>query len=177
MPNHERPGTVQLYTGDGKGKTTAAFGLALRAAGHGRRVLILQFMKGSERYGEVLAARRLAGVAVEQYGRDDFVRRGAPTAEDRRLAAAGMARARQAVASGDYDLVILDELNVAVAYGLVPEDDVLALIKGKAAALELVLTGREAPPALIEAADLVTEMKEIKHPYQRGVKAREGVEY
>jgi cob(I)alamin adenosyltransferase len=173
----ERSGTVQIYTGDGKGKTTAAFGLALRACGHGRRVLVLQFMKGSERYGELKAAASLASFTVEQYGRDDFVRRGAPTPEDVRLAAAGMARARQAVGGGDFDLVVLDELNVAVAYGLVPEDDVLALIKEKPAALELVLTGRGAPPALIEAADLVTEMKEIKHPYRRGVKAREGVEY
>lgn len=173
----EPTGTVQVYTGDGKGKTTAALGLALRAWGHGRRVLVIQFMKGRINYGEIIAARRLPGFEVEQYGRETFVSKENPAPEDQAFARQGWLRAQAAVDGGDYDLVVLDEINVACDFGLVPTAEVLELIKAKPAPLELVLTGRGAPQALLDAADLVTEMRELKHYYKNGLAAREGVEY
>lgn len=171
------PGTVQVYTGDGKGKTTAALGLALRAWGHGARVLVIQFMKGRINYGELVAAARLPDFDIEQYGRETFVDRDDPAAEDRALAREALARACQVLAQNSHDLVILDEINVAADYGLITPDEVLGLIKAKPAAMELVLTGRNAPAEVIEAADLVSEVREVKHHYRRGVKARQGVEY
>jgi cob(I)alamin adenosyltransferase len=172
-----RTGTIQLYTGDGKGKTTAALGQALRACGHGWTVLVIQFMKGDIRYGEIVAAESVPGLTVEQYGLPTFVKKGDPGEEDLRLAREGMERAREAVLGNEYDMVVLDEINVAVDYGLVPLEDVLELLGSKPGPLELVLTGRYAHPDLIERADLVTEMREIKHHYQKGIQAREGVEF
>jgi cob(I)alamin adenosyltransferase len=170
-------GTVQVYTGDGKGKTTAALGLALRAWGHGARVLVIQFMKGRINYGELEAARRLDGFDVEQYGRETFVDRDEPAAEDVALAAEALARARQIVNANEYDLVILDEVNVAADYGLIKTEDVLDLIAKKPPEMELVLTGRSAPAEFVEAADLVSEVRETKHHYRIGVPARKGIEY
>ena len=170
-------GTVQVYTGDGKGKTTAALGLALRAWGHGARVLVVQFMKGRINYGELDAAGRLDGFDVEQYGRETFVDRDEPAAEDVALAREALARARQVVAENAYDLVILDEVNVAADYGLVAVKDVLDLISRKAPEMELVLTGRDAPAEFAAAADLVSEVKDIKHHYRAGVAARKGIEF
>jgi len=170
-------GTVQVYTGDGKGKTSAALGLGLRAWGHGARVLVIQFMKGRINYGELGATRRLEGFDVEQYGRETFVDRDAPAAEDVALAREALARARQVVADNEYDLVILDEVNVAADYGLVAAQEVLALIANKPPEMELVLTGRGAPAAFVEAADLVSEVREIKHHYRTGVPARKGIEF
>ena len=170
-------GTVQVYTGEGKGKTTAALGLALRAWGHGARVLVIQFMKGRINYGELEAVRSLEGFDVEQYGRETFVDRDEPAPEDAALAREALARARQVVAENAYDLVVLDEVNVAVDYGLVTLDDILDLIANKPPAMELVLTGRGAPAAFVEAADLVSDVREIKHHYRAGVPARKGIEF
>jgi cob(I)alamin adenosyltransferase len=170
-------GLVQVYTGDGKGKTTAAFGLAMRAAGHGERVLVLQFMKADPTWGEIVSARKL-GIAVEQVGLDHWVIKGEATDEDLAAAAAGFARARELVMSGDYDLVVLDELITAAFFELVGLDEVLRLITfDRPARVELVLTGRRAPAEVVEAADLVTEMKPVKHYYDAGVEAREGIEF
>lgn len=170
-------GTVQVYTGDGKGKTTAALGLGFRAWGHGARVLVIQFMKGRINYGELEAARKLDGFDVEQYGRETFVDRDDPAPEDVALAREALARAQSVVAENAYDLVILDEVNVAADYGLVTAEEVLALIAAKPPAMELVLTGRGAPAPVVEAADLVTEMREVKHHYRQGRPARQGIEF
>jgi cob(I)alamin adenosyltransferase len=169
-------GTIQLYTGDGKGKTTAALGAALRAVGHGYRVVMIQFMKG-RLYGELEAAKKLEGFTIEQHGRDEFVDSKNPDPIDRELAAAGWRRAEELVRRGEVDVLILDEINVAVAFGLIELERVLALMKNKPPGLELILTGRYAPEAMIELADTVTEMREIRHHYERGVAAREGIEY
>jgi cob(I)alamin adenosyltransferase len=170
-------GLVQVYTGDGKGKTTAAFGLAMRAAGHGERVLVLQFMKADPTWGEIVSAKKL-GVEVEQVGLDHWVIKGEATDDDLAAAAAGFARARDLVMSGDHDLVVLDELITAVFFELVGLDEVLRLITfDRPARVELVLTGRRAPAEIVEAADLVTEMRPLKHYYDAGVQAREGIEF
>lgn len=172
----QREGYVQIYTGEGKGKTTAALGLALRALGHGLRVAFLQFMKADPTWGEVVMLRRL-GVEVQQCGLDHWVIKGEADGEDLAAAAAGLSRGRALVMSGDYDVVVLDELVTALFFELVPLDDVLALLRDRPAYVELVLTGRRAPSELVEAADLVTEMVAHKHYYDAGVEAREGIEY
>jgi cob(I)alamin adenosyltransferase len=169
-------GYVQIYTGDGKGKTTASLGLVLRALGRELRVCFLQFMKSDPTWGEIVTLKRL-GVAVEQCGLGHWVHKGEASEEDLAAAAAGFEKARALVDSGDYDLVVLDELMTAVYFELVPVDAVLTLIAGKPTAVELVMTGRRAPQALIEAADLVTEMRPLKHYFDAGVKARKGIEY
>ena len=167
---------MQVYTGNGKGKTTAALGLALRAVGHGLRVYIMQFMKGQS-YGELVSVQRLAPeLTLEQVGRDTFIFPDRIDPVDAEMAQAAFARARQLVSSGEYDLVILDEFNGAVALGLIPLADALDLIRGKAPQTELVLTGRDAHAQIVELADLVTEMREIKHYYTVGQQARRGIE-
>lgn len=176
---HRAPGLglVQVYTGDGKGKTTAALGLALRAAGAGRRVYIGHFLK-SRPGGEHESLRRLGpNVSVELLGSDGWVRGGRPTAEQREAARAALQKIRAAVTCGTYDLVIADEIAVAVTYGLVTENEVIGLIEAKSAHTELVLTGRQASAAVLERADLVTEMREVRHPYARGLPARRGIEF
>lgn len=170
-------GLVQVYTGDGKGKTTAAIGLAMRAIGKGLKVLMVQFLKGRA-YGEVETARRLADdFTLVQSGLDSFVEKGEPSEEDLRLAHEGLELARKAIASGEYDIVILDEVNVAVELGVLELEEVLPLLDGKPDTVELVLTGRYAPKEFCDRADLITEMKNIRHCYDRGVKLREGIEY
>jgi cob(I)alamin adenosyltransferase len=169
-------GTVQLYTGNGKGKTTAAIGQAVRAVGHGMRVVIIQFMKG-RLYGELAVADRLEELTIEQYGRDEFVNPDNPAAEDVELARKGWERAREIITDRSIDMLILDEINVAVSFGLIPLESVREFVLNKPAGLELVLTGRYAPDELIELADTVTEMREIRHHYNRGIEAREGIEY
>ena len=169
-------GYVQLYTGDGKGKTTASLGLVLRALGQGLRPAVLQFMKADPDWGEIVSLRRL-GVPVQQCGLDHWVRAGKVTDEDRAAAAEGFARARALVGSGDYDLVVLDELVTAVFFELVPLAAVLALIREKPAGVELVITGRRAPGALVAAVDLATEMRPPHHYLDAGVKARPGIEF
>jgi cob(I)alamin adenosyltransferase len=170
-------GYVQVYTGNGKGKTTAALGLALRAAGNGLAVLFLQFMKGASDYGEIAGLARLGGsVRHVQTGRDVLIRKGSATEEDRRLAREGWALAERAILGREADLVVLDELNCALDFGLLPVEPVLAVLRGKPDGVEVVVTGRNAPPGVIEAADLVTEMREVKHYFARGVPARAGIE-
>ena len=168
-------GLVQVYTGDGKGKTTAALGLALRASGHGMRTYIGQFMKGQQ-YGELDALRDHSYVTIEQYGDVRCIRREEVTPEHVAQARRGLERARGAMLSGRYDIVVLDEVNVAIWFGLLTVEEVLALLDEKPEDVELVLTGRRAPEALIERADLVTEMREVKHYYRQGVVARPGIE-
>lgn len=167
-------GWVQVYTGEGKGKTTAALGLALRACGSGLKVCLIQFAKGRPT-GELAALARLAElVSVRRYGREDFIL-GEPGPEDRELARAGWQEALRA-ASG-HDVLILDEIGIALHYGLVDTAEVLALVRDKPIGLELVLTGRRMPAEILQAADLVTEMREVKHYHARGVPARRGIEF
>jgi len=168
-------GYVQLYTGDGKGKTTAALGLALRASGWGLRTYIGQFMKG-QRYGEMEALRDHSLITLEQYGDPRCIRREEVTPEHVAQAHQGLHRAREAMLSGDYDLVVLDEVNVSIWFGVLETEDVLAFLDERPEYVEVVLTGRRAPQALIDRADLVTEMREVKHYYQKGVVARAGIE-
>ena len=168
-------GYVHIYTGDGKGKTTAALGLALRAAGAGMKVFIAQFLKGKPSSEFIPLAKLSDSITFAQYGRDCLIK-DKPTEEDKNLAIRGLKEAREAIVSGKYDLIILDEVIVAVLFELLSLDDLLDLIKKKPAHVELVFTGRKAHPKLIEAADLVTEMKEIKHYYRQGVLARTGIE-
>jgi cob(I)alamin adenosyltransferase len=170
------PGLVQIYTGDGKGKTTAALGLVLRACGQGARVAIVQFMKGWDRYGELKSVQLLPNVTLVQTGRPDYVYRGKEIRKDYDEAERGLAEAKHFIAAG-VDLLILDEINVALDYGLLKLEDVVGLVKTKPCDMELVLTGRNATKELLDLADLVTEMREVKHPYRKGVKARRGVEY
>ncbi len=171
-----RRGYVQVYTGNGKGKTTAALGLVLRALGQDLRPLVLQFMKSDPAWGEIVMLGRL-GVDVVQCGLDHWVMKGKATPDDLAAAAAGLARARELILGGAYDVVVLDELVTAVSFDLVPLDDVLRLLADKPDFVELVLTGRDAPQGLVEAADLATEMCAVKHYYEAGVRARPGIEY
>ena len=178
-PDSRRRGLVLVYTGNGKGKTTASLGLALRAIGHGSKVFMLQFMKGpGNMYGEHVAAEKyLPMLKRVRSGRECFVDKKNPSAEDVRLAREGLDAARKAISSCEYDLVILDEINVALDYHLVELADVLDLIKSRPGHVDLVLTGRYAPPDIVEMADLVSEVNEVKHHYRSGVPAREGIEY
>ncbi len=169
-------GLVQVYTGNGKGKTSAAFGLALRAIGRGLRVCVIQFIKGGFDYGELYSSVYLPNLHLEAYGRGRFVSN-PPSEEDYVEAEKALRKARDAVMSGDYDVVILDEVNTALNLKLIRLEDVIRLLAEKAENVEVVLTGRDAPKEVIEAADLVTEMREVKHPYRRGVQARIGIEY
>jgi cob(I)alamin adenosyltransferase len=169
-------GYVQVYTGDGKGKTTASLGLVLRALGQGLRPAVLQFMKADPSWGEIVSLKGL-GVPVEQCGLDHWVRVGKVTDEDRAAAAEGFARARALIQSGEYDVVVLDELVTALFFELIPLQSVLDLVRDKPERVELVITGRRAPKELIAAADLVTEMRPLKHYFEAGVKARPGIEY
>ncbi len=170
-------GYIQVYTGSGKGKTTASLGLAVRAAGHGLKTVIIQFMKGWIDYGELAGVRMLAPhVEIHQVGRDTFVNRKNPDPEDIRLAQEGWKLASGIISGRKADIVVLDEINCAMDFGLLPVGEVLEAIKGKPDGMELVLTGRGAPPEILEAADLVTEMRQIRHYYEKGVDARVGVE-
>lgn len=168
---------TQVYTGDGKGKTTAALGLLVRAAGAGLRIRVFQFLKKGA-YSELATlAGRFPEIEVTQLGSGRFIQSNAPIPQDELdRAARGLQLAREAVRSGEYDLVILDEINGAMSMGLLPVADVLALIAERPDRTELVLTGRDAPQAVIDAADLCTEMRMVKHYYTRGVPARKGIE-
>ena len=168
-------GYVQVYTGNGKGKTTAALGLALRASGANLRIFIGQFIKGDE-YSEIKALQNsLPAITVEQFGLGRFIK-DTPSPEDIAAAESGLKRLHDVMLSGDYDLIIADEANCAVSAGLFKVDSLLDLIAAKPTEVELVFTGRNADDALIEKADLVTEMKDIKHYYDDGVSARKGIE-
>jgi cob(I)alamin adenosyltransferase len=170
-------GYVHIYTGNGKGKTTAALGLAFRAMGCGLKTYIGQFMKGVH-YSELDAARMVSEyITMEQYGKKGFIHvKSAPDEDDIRMAKEGLARGMDAMSSGKYSLVVFDEIITAYHFKLLSIEDILGVIRGKPDGVEVVLTGRNAPQELIEAADLVTEMNEVKHYYKNNVKAREGIE-
>jgi cob(I)alamin adenosyltransferase len=170
-------GLVMVITGNGKGKTTAAFGQALRAIGQGYKVFVLQFMKG-RKYGEFITAKRyLPHLTIRMSGLDSFVMRDNPAAIDVELAHKGLDTAQKAINSGEYDMVILDEVNVALDFKLIDLQKVIKLIKNKPAELDLILTGRYAPPEIIKLADTVSEVQEVKHHYKSGIKDRAGIEY
>lgn len=190
-------GLIQVYTGNSKGKTTASLGLALRAIGHGFRVCVIQFLKGGAYTGELFAAQRLyPNLVVRQYGitcpysalirqgeaacrgcGGCFTEKGKGTEENRKLAQLGLRAAEDIIRSEEYDVVILDEINNAFYYELLSVDEVLPLLAGKPPQVEVILTGRHAPPEIIAQADLVTEMNLVKHPYEKGVPSRRGIEY
>jgi cob(I)alamin adenosyltransferase len=173
----KRRGYIQVYTGSGKGKTTAALGLALRAAGHKQRVYIGQFLKG-QMYGELLSAKLLAPyITIEQFGRKGFIHvTKDPDNEDIQKAKRGLKKCLEAMLSLKYRIIVLDEINVAVYFNLLIEKEILEFLDQKPEGVEVILTGRYAPATFIKRADLVTEMKEKKHYYKKGVKAREGIE-
>lgn len=169
-------GYIQVYTGNGKGKTTASFGLAMRAVGSGKKVFIAQFVKG-QIYSEINAIEKyLPDIRIEQYGLDCFIVN-TPTEKDIEIARRGFENVREIINSGEYDVIILDEANIAVFYDLFSVDELINILKQKKIETEIVITGRYARQELIDFADLVTEMNEIKHYYTRGVQARKGIEF
>ncbi|HEX7079375.1 MAG TPA: cob(I)yrinic acid a,c-diamide adenosyltransferase [Candidatus Eisenbacteria bacterium] len=171
-----RRGVFLLITGNGKGKTTSGFGCALRALGHGFRVAVIQFMKGRI-YGELTVLRDRLGVDVYQFGRNVFIDPKNVDPRDRALAREGLDKAWEIVRSGQHDLLILDEINVVTDFGLVPVEEVLELARARPRWMDLVATGRSAPAPLIELADTVSEVREIKHHYKKGIESRAGMEY
>lgn len=168
-------GYIHLYTGNGKGKTTAALGLALRATGANKNVYIAQFVKGMH-YSELNSIKQLKNITLKQYGRNCFIER-EPAAEDIEAAQNALKDIAVIMAEKKIDMLILDEVAIALHYKLISIDALLTLIKSKPAEMEMILTGRRAPDELYDIADLITEMKEIKHYYNNGVEAREGIEY
>jgi cob(I)alamin adenosyltransferase len=172
-----KKGLVQVYTGNGKGKTTAALGLAFRAVGHGMKVLVIQFMKGNVQRGELESAKKLSpNLTLKQVGRETFISKPNPDPKDLELAQEGFFIAKKAIQNKEYDIVILDEINLAIDYGLIPLTDLLQMIDSKPDTVELILTGRNVKREILERADLVTEMVDRKHYYDKGVPAREGIE-
>ena len=168
-------GFIQIYTGDGKGKTTAALGVSLRAAGAGLKVFFAQFVKGMD-YSELHSIKKLSeNITLKQYGRECFIYK-EPEEEDIKVARRGFDEVKKIIAEGKYDVVVLDEINIAIYYKLISVDEVLELLNSKPKNVEIILTGRNADPKIIDRADLVTEMREIKHYYQNGVHARKGIE-
>ncbi|MBI5569404.1 MAG: cob(I)yrinic acid a,c-diamide adenosyltransferase [Desulfomonile tiedjei] len=171
-------GTIQVITGEGKGKTTAALGLALRAVDRGLRVFMVQFLKAPHTSGEHFSAEAVAPLlTIKPMGRKGFIRKSGGEARDRLLAQQALQEARTAMLSGDYGVIVLDEINVAVSMGLIDVKDVLEFIDAKPEGMELLLTGRYAQPEIVRRADLVLEMKKIKHPFDQGIPAMEGIEY
>jgi len=167
-------GMLHVYTGNGKGKTTAAIGLAIRAAGAGLKVFIGQFVKGMK-YSELELLKDIDNIRIEQYGLECFIRN-EPGKKDIEAARKGLDKMKSILSSGEYKLVIMDEVNIATYYNLFSVEELLNVIKGRAEEVEVVITGRKADEKLITEADLVTEMKEIKHYYNQGILAREGIE-
>lgn len=172
-------GYIIVLTGNGKGKTTSALGMAVRAIGQGLRVAILQFLKGSWKYGELNTAKRLSPeLTIKPLGEKFIhVNPNNPDPRDVRCAVDAWKACKEALFSGDYDMVIFDEINNAIAYGLLPVEDVVTTLQERPPKIHVVLTGRDAHPRIIELADLATEMTEIKHPYRRGIIAQKGIEY
>jgi len=169
-------GFIHVYTGNGKGKTTAAIGLGVRATGEGLKVYMIQFMKG-RRYSEIDALDHIQNFTVVQFGRDEFVLKENPEQIDIDLARKGFEQAKIIINKGEHDVVILDEINVAVDYNLIPLNDVLQLLEEKPKKVELILTGRYAAPEVVKQADIVSEILEIKHPYQNGIESRKGIDW
>jgi len=169
-------GYIQVYTGNGKGKTTAAFGLAIRAVGAGKKVFFAQFVKGKT-YSEIEAIKKFVpNITIKQYGRGCFIVN-EPTKEDIDAAMDGLKEVAKIINSGKYDLIVLDEVTIALYYKLFSFEELKDFLIEKPEKLEIIITGRYAPEELIELADLVTEMKEIKHYYNKGIEAREGIEF
>ena len=166
---------IQVYTGNGKGKTTAALGLAIRAAGAGFNVYIGQFAKGRN-YSELAALKKLKNIKVEQFGRRCFIRV-KPDKEDIKLACDGLRRVKKLILNGKHHIVILDEINIAIKFKLVSLREVISILKEAQSSMEIILTGRYACPQVLKIADLVSEIKEKKHYYTKGVKARKGIEF
>ncbi len=171
-----KKGFIHVYTGPGKGKTTAAIGLGLRAVGAGFKVHMVQFMKG-RRYSEIDGIEQLSNFTISQHGRDEFVNKDNPETIDIEMAQEGSEYAKKIIKDNKFDMIILDEINVAVDFKLISLADVLNLIDEKPESLELILTGRYAHSDIIKKADLVTEMLEIKHPYQKGILSRKGIDF
>ena len=172
-----KQGLVQIFTGEGKGKTSAALGVVLRALGHGLRVCIVAFMKGDYPYGEWEVLSKLSNVKIAKFGFRTFTDPANIKPEEIEQAKQGLAAAREAMLGGNYDLVVLDEVNVATAWKLVELDEVVRLIRDKPPNVELILTGRHADTELVQMADLVTECLKIKHPYDKGITSRKGIDY
>lgn len=189
-------GIIAVYTGDGKGKTTSALGQALRSIGHGLSVLFVQFVKGNSFTGELFSTKYLPNFTFWQFGRDCkfssairdniipciecgecFIGPEGPTELDKKIVGVGWEKVKQAIKNQEFDIVILDEISLALYFKLIPLEEVIEILKNKPNSLELILTGRGMPEEIISLADLVTEMKEIKHPYKRGISARWGIEY
>lgn len=169
-------GYIQVYTGNGKGKTTAAIGLSVRAAGTGKKVFFAQFVKGQV-YSEVKAIQDfLTSITIKQYGLDCFIYK-RPKQADIDIARRGFNEVSEIISAGKYNIVVLDEANIAIYYNLFTVEELIAVLKKKPDEKEIIITGRYAPPELIEFADLVTEMREVKHYYSKGVDARVGIEY
>jgi cob(I)alamin adenosyltransferase len=173
-----KQGLIQVYTGNGKGKSTAAFGLAVRATGHGLKVQIIQFLKTGTQYGETITLKKLSpDIEICSFGREGFIKRGSAQPEDYALAKKALDFAKEVMLLGEKDILILDEINNAIYFELLTVEEVLELLKLKPPALEVVLTGRNVSAEIIEMAHLVTECKEIKHPCQLGIGSRLGIEY
>jgi cob(I)alamin adenosyltransferase len=171
-------GLVQVFTGEGKGKTTAALGTVLRAAGHGFKISIIFFIKGHSSQGEYKTLAAIPGVKVASFGLRQFIHKNnVINPAEKAQAQAALAAAREDITSGKFDLVVLDEINMGIFFNLLDVQDVLQLIKDKPPRVELILTGRKADKKIIAAADLVTEMVKVKHPYDKGIKARKGIEF
>ena len=171
-------GKVQVFTGDGKGKTTAAAGSALRAAGRGLKVLMIQFLKAPDTSGEHFAAKALEPmITIKPMGRKGFIRRRGCEPLDAVMAETALEEAKMAMVGGEYDMIILDEVNIAVHFGLISVEAVVKLMDSRPEKVELILTGRYARPEVISRADVVLEMKKIKHHYDKGIGAREGIEF
>lgn len=173
-----RKGLVTVFTGDGKGKTTAAIGTAVRAAGYGLRVFIIFFLKGKMfSQGEVTALSRFPNIETIGFGASNWIKKGAANVEANAQAQKALQASVEAVKSGRYDLVIMDEVNGAVDFGLIPVEDVLRTLEVRPDSVDVLLTGRHADQRIIDAADVVTEMRNVKHAFERGIKAREGIDY
>lgn len=168
---------LQVYTGTGKGKTTAALGVAFRAAGYGLRTLMLSFLKDDPNYGEARAFRFLPNFVLEQVGRDAFVNFKNPDPVDLEMCRKGWEKAREAIEKHEYDIVILDEMNIVLATGMLPVDEVAEFLAKHKRDLEIILTGRNAPEELCKIADLVTDMSEVKHYFHKGVSSRDGIDH
>lgn len=173
-------GLIQVYTGDGKGKTTSAIGQGLRAVGHGYRVCMIQFMKGGPmypEYGEITTLKEILNFKVFQFGLPHFKREDEITEGERKVMEKALKKSREVLISGEFDLVILDEINVACYFDLLDVKEIIQLVDSKSDHTEVILTGRRADPQIIKRADLVSEIKDVKHPFNQGKKARKGIEY
>ncbi len=175
MQKHFSDGLIQIYTGNGKGKTTAAFGLAIRAYGRGVPVFIIQFMKTGDT-GEIITCNRL-GIPNYSYGREDFINKANPASQDKELAKKALDKAQEIMRNESYGLLILDEIINAIDFGLIADPEVIEMLEKKPRALEIILTGRNASSEIMEKADLITEMEEIRHPWQKKIAARLGIEW